>query len=123
MSDVKLDVTPSAEVVAQARQDVIVTDPRGRAIKLRKPGVLSQYRFVKMVGGEAATNPVYMGMVLPLLYVESIDADPVIIGSERALDALITRLDEDGIAFVQQKVSENFGGEKASEEKKDDAKN
>lgn len=108
MGDVKLDVKPSDEVVAQAKQAVEVIDERARVIVLRKPGVLAQYRLVEMLG-ESAGNQVYMGMVLPLIYVASIDGDPVTVPNKRQIDVLIQRLDEDGIKAVMEGVSTHFG--------------
>ena len=108
MSDVKLEIKPSAELIAEARAAIDITHGEHR-IHLRKPPVLAQFRFVKMIGGEASTNPVYMAMVMPLLYIESIDDDPVTMLNDRHLDALITRLDEDGVTAVQEAVTKHFG--------------
>ncbi|KAG0167309.1 hypothetical protein DFQ30_006189 [Apophysomyces sp. BC1015] len=51
-------------------------------------------------------------MVLPLIFVTAIDDDPVFQpASKREVEALIQRLDEDGIAAVLQGVQANFGSE------------
>ena len=44
----------------------------GRTIGLKKPAVLAQFRLVEVLG-ESAANDVHMGMVLPLMFVVSID--------------------------------------------------
>jgi hypothetical protein len=111
MGDPKVKVTlnPSDQIVQQANAEVTVSDERGRVIKLKKPGVLAQFRLIEALG-ETAKNEVYMGMVLPLIFVTSIDDDPVFQpASKREVEALIQRLDEDGIAAVLQGVQENFG--------------
>jgi len=111
MGDPKVKVTlnPSDQIVQQANAEVTVSDERGRVIKLKKPGVLAQFRLIEALG-ETAKNEVYMGMVLPLIFVTSIDDDPVYQpASKREVEALIQRLDEDGIAAVLQGVQENFG--------------
>jgi hypothetical protein len=108
MGDVKLELTPSAELVATAQSEAVVTDARGRAIKLRKPGVLAQYRLVETLGA-SASNQAYMGMVLPLIYVESIDGDPVSVNNKMQIEALIQRLDEEGIKAVMEGVQAHFG--------------
>lgn len=101
--------TPSEQIVATAAAEAVVTDARGRSIKLKKPGVLAQFRLVEMMG-ESAKNEVYMGMVLPLIFVCEIDGDPVFMpASKREVEALITRLDEDGIATVMDGVQRYFG--------------
>jgi hypothetical protein len=100
--------TASQQLIDQAKAQVVVTDAKGRAIVLRKPGVLAQYRLVEMLGA-SASNQAYMGMVLPLTFVESIDGDPVVIGTKRELEALIQRLDEQAIFVVATGVQKNFG--------------
>jgi len=105
---VKLTLTPSEQVVAKAA-DIIVTDSAGRAIKLKKPGVLAQFRLVEIMG-DTAKNQVYMGMVLPLIYVTAIDGEPVFQPTSKLqVEALIQRLDEHGIDAVMEGVNANFG--------------
>lgn len=112
MSKVKLEVaeqTPSEQAVAKAAAEVVITDANGRAIKLKKPGVLAQFRLVEILG-ESAKNQVYLGMVLPLVFVAEIDGDVVHQPqSKRELEALIQRLDEDGIAAISVAVEQHFG--------------
>lgn len=101
--------TPSEQLVKAAVQEVAVTDAKGRAIVLKKPGVLAQYRLVKLLG-EDAENRVYMSMVAPLIYAASIDGDPIgFPQSGREIDVLIQRLDEDGVAAVMKGVMANWG--------------
>lgn len=98
----------SAELVQQALREVIVTDPRGRQIKLTKPSPVMQFRLVKLLGDDAK-NETYVSMVLPLMYVSAINNEPVGFPvSQREIEALIMRLDEDGIATVMKGVMDNF---------------
>jgi hypothetical protein len=100
---------PSAQLIAKAIAEAVITDDRGRSIKLKKPGVLAQYRLIEILG-ETAKNQVYMGMVLPLIFVAEIDGEPVFQpSSKREVEALIQRLDEDGIAAVMAGVNAHFG--------------
>lgn len=109
MSDeMKVEITPSEQLVKSAQAEVTVTDGRGRVITLRKPGVLAQFRLVEAMG-ESASNSVYMSMILPLVYVASIDGDVVRTGSKREIEALIQRLDEDGVTTVMEKVRDTWG--------------
>jgi hypothetical protein len=88
---------------------ITVTDARQRKITLKKPSALAQYRIVE-VAGDAAANGTYMSMVLPLIFVVAIDDDPVLQPTSKLqLEALITRLDEDGISAVMQGVASEFG--------------
>lgn len=101
--------TPSEQVVAKAQAEVVVVDATGRSIKLKKPGVLAQYRLIETLG-DTAKNEVYTAMVLPLIFVAEIDGDTVFQPtSKREIEALIQRLDEAGVVAVQAGVSENFG--------------
>lgn len=103
-------IPPSAEVVAQAAATFTVTDERGRVITLKKPGVLAQFRLVQAVGPDTAKNQVYMGMVMPIIFVSAIDGDPVFPPSNfREVEALIQRLDDDGMEAVMTEVGKRFG--------------
>lgn len=105
---VTINPTPTQDVVAKAQAEVTVKDARGRVITLRKPGVLAQYRLVEVLG-DTARNDVYMNMVLPLIYVGAIDGEPSYQPAKKSeVEALIQRLDEDGIAAVVRGVAENF---------------
>jgi hypothetical protein len=106
---VKVTLNPTAEIIAKANAEIIVTDPSGRVIKLKKPGVLAQFRLVEALG-DTAQNAVYMGMVMPLIFVAEIDGDAVMPpNTKREVEALIQRLDTDGVNFVAQAVQDNFG--------------
>lgn len=111
MANVKINKeSPSEQLIAKAAQEVKITDARGRVITLRKPGVLAQYRLIEAVGPETARNTVYMNMTLPLIYVSDIDGAIVPAPTTKSqVEALITRLDEDGINAVVLGVTENFG--------------
>lgn len=109
MSKITIKATPSAEVIAMAVKPVVVVDGQGRAITLQKPGVLAQFRMIEMLG-DTAQNQVYVAMVLPLMFITDIDGEPVArCSTRRELDALIQRMDEDGVLAVTKGVAENFG--------------
>jgi hypothetical protein len=88
--------------------EVQVQDARGRTITLRKPGVLAQYRLVEALG-EVAKNVTYVDMIFPLLFVSAIDGKTVPLPAKKSeIEALIQRLDEDGIAAVMLGVQDKF---------------
>lgn len=104
-----MEETPSTQMIKSASAEVVVTDARGRAITLKKPGVLAQFRMIEMLGAAAAANQVFVNMVLPVTFVTAIDGDPVSRCSTRGeLDALIQRLDEEGIQAVMEGVPQHF---------------
>ena len=101
--------TASEQLIAGATEEAQVTDARGRVIKLRKPGVLAQFRIVETLGA-TASNETYMRMVLPLLYVGAIDGDDDISMTKKSeVEALIQRLDEDGLSAVVRGVAKHYG--------------
>ena len=109
MATVTINETPSAQVIAPTQAEYSVTDAQGRTIKLKKPAVLAQYRLVEALGA-SASNSAYMNMVLPLIYVVAIDEDVVYPAMKKSeVEALIQRLDEDGIQAVMEGVQEYFG--------------
>lgn len=100
---------PSEQVVAQALQEIKITDSTGRNYVLRKPGVLAQFRLVEALGDTAA-NQTYMRMVLPLLFVASIDDEQLLPPIKKPqVEALIQRLGDEGIEAVLKGVADNFG--------------
>ena len=119
MGEVKVKVHETAEVNQAApmgQQVVTVTDARGRVFSLKEPDVLAPYRIVQVVGGESAENRVYMNMIMPLLYLSTIDGDAVFTpASKREVDALIQRLGHDGVRVLRAGVETHFneGNEEA----------
>lgn len=102
-------LTPSQELIKKAATEVAVVDAIGRTIKLKKPGVLAQFRLVEALG-ETAKNQVYAAMVLPLIYVVAIDDMPIYQPTRKSeIEALIQQLDEHGVNAVMEAVQKNFG--------------
>lgn len=113
MSEPTVTVNPTEQLIAAANQSFDVTDARGRTITLRKPGVLAQFRLVEALG-ETASNATYVNMVLPLLFVHAVDGEQTgALASKVLVEALIQRLDDDGIAAVIKGVEEHFGKQDA----------
>lgn len=101
--------SPTAQVIAAAKAEFVFTDAKGRAITLKKPGVLAQYRLIEALG-PSASNETYVSMVLPLIYVAKIDDDVLTPPTTKIqVEALIQRLDEEGVAGVMENVQANFG--------------
>jgi hypothetical protein len=95
--------------------DVQVTDARGRVLTLRKPNVLAQYRLVDMLG-QKAENRVYLAMVLPMLYLHAIDGDVANFANQRELEAIIQKLDEEGLESLNDGIGEHFRRGKPEED-------
>lgn len=108
--------TPSQEIVRSASDEFTIQDENGRSITLKKPGILAQYRLIEMMG-DSAQNQVYMGMVLPILYVTAIGGDPVPAPAKKIqVEALISRLDDAGVTAVMAAINERFGAQSQDED-------
>ena len=117
MATVTINETPSKEAIAKTQLEFSVIDSTGRTIKLKKPSVLAQYRLIEVLA-DSAKNEVYMAMVLPLIYITSIDDEAVYQPiSKREVEALIQKLDEEGIQAVMEGVQEHFGTQDAEKDK------
>ncbi len=100
----KITVHQTSEAVTQHVNQPEIVTAGAMAITVKKPGVLAQYRIVEVVG-DSAKNEVYMGMVMPLLWVTEIDGEPVPPpGTKRELEALIQRLGEDGVSALMTHI-------------------
>jgi hypothetical protein len=100
--------TPSQQVVAQATNEVSVQDSAGRTIVLRKPNPLTKLRFIDAMG-ESSSNKLWAGTVWPLMYVVSIDGQPVPAPAQKAqIEALYQRLDEHGYEAVSTAHEQHF---------------
>ncbi len=111
---------PEAMMTAATMAEVEVTDKLGRMIKMRDPGPLAQYHIVEVVGSERAKNEVWMGMVMPILFVTEIGGEPAFFPqSYGELEATITRLGHDGLTAVMTEFQKTWGGKEAVEKDRD----
>jgi hypothetical protein len=102
--------TASEQLVAKAAASIEIPYAGGHKLVIRKPGVLAQYRLVEALGPEKSKNQTLVNMYLPLVYLASIDGDPV--GSPAnslEVDAIVTALDEDGLNALMMGVEKHFG--------------
>ncbi len=107
-ADDSASLTPSAILIKDAQTEIVVTDSLGRAIRLRKPNALAQYRLIEVLG-DSAKNERYTNMVSPLIFVRAIDGEEVRLPKNKGeVDALIQRLDDEGITAVVQGILEHY---------------
>ena len=94
---------------------VEVQDATGRTLRLNRPNALAQYRLVDALGA-SAENRVYLGMTIPLIYLTAIDGEQVAQPTSKLqIEALIQRLDEDGLMALNDGIAANFSRDKAEE--------
>lgn len=110
--------SPAAQALQKANEEVVIKDSKGRSITLKQPGVLAQFRMMEALGDELSRNSAYMMMSLPMLFITSIDGDPVYQPKTKLEhEALIQRLDHHGIDAVVMGVREHFGAPDPEKEK------
>jgi hypothetical protein len=81
--------------------ETVITDAAGRRLTLRRVGVLETLRLYKALGPELSNNAPYLSAARIAASVQMIDDVPVPFPtSESALEALLQRLDEDGVVAV-----------------------
>jgi hypothetical protein len=79
----------------------IISDKAGRALSLRRVGVLETLRLYKALGPELAINEAYMGLAMIAASVAVIDGVPVPFPSgEAGVETCLERLGEDGAEAV-----------------------
>lgn len=99
--------------------DNLVTDSKGRVLKVVEPDVLAESRLMRMVGAEAALNPAYMRLyVIPAVSVVEIDAEEMPFPmTQREVDAAISRLGHEGIDAVVAHIAKKRKTEEDAEVK------
>lgn len=114
---VKMQIVEAAQPqAAEAPKDVTVTDARGRVIGIKKPPFLAQFRLTEGLG-QTASNDAYMNMIAPVLYVASINGDPVSTPTTKLqVEAILQRLDEDGYSAVFKGMMEHFDATKSDQQ-------
>lgn len=81
----------------------------GMRLKIRKPRNVAQLRLISLVGAEDAKNQVYMSLVSPLLWIESIDDEPVgMLVSKRELEALFERVGDEGLTAIVEHIAKTI---------------
>jgi hypothetical protein len=84
----------------------IITDRAGRALSLRRVGVLETLRLYKALGPELSVNEAYMGLATIAASVAVLDGVPMPFpGSEAGVETVLERLGEDGASAVAAAIA------------------
>lgn len=102
--------SPSEEVVRSATEIKYATDARGRRIGVVRPKALLRFRLLKILGAENAKNEPLLGNAMLAFLVREIHGETIPpVNSERQLEAMIDRLDDDGLAAVAECLQKEYG--------------
>lgn len=92
--------TATQDLIAKALKEEVLVDGKNRRLMVRKPSALAQFRLIEAMG-DTAQNQTYMQMIQPLIYLAKIDEDLIPTpSSKEEVEALITRLDDEGLASL-----------------------
>jgi hypothetical protein len=108
--------SPSQTIVKAANQPVIVTDALGRKIGIKKMKPLDRLKMFEVIGSGNSENQFYLGYASLAYHVTSIDGDPVNRpASKLQLEALVQRLEDEGMDAVAKGIEEHFAPENTDE--------
>ena len=108
--------TPSRSIVRAANAEEFIEDSRGRRLGVRKLKVLERLNMLKLIGNGNSDNLLYVSSVSPAFLVTSIDGDPVEKPTTQLqLDALVQRLDEEGLEAITLWASRENGQSEAED--------
>ena len=95
-----------AKVAINADKTATVTDDLGRVIKVKKLSALRRMQLFRAIGPEASENGQYLGHAALAASVVEFNGDAVPFPSSlAALEALVSRLDDEGLAAAAQGIS------------------
>jgi len=98
--------TPSSRLIAAAQAAPEATDAQGRRLTLRRLTALDKLRLFKAAGPVLAQNQPWLGMALLAASVAAIDEVPLPPpASEGQIEALVSRLGDDGIDAVARALA------------------
>lgn len=101
--------TPSSAIIAAANTTVTITDAQGRNITIKRIGALDRLKMFEVIGSANAGNEAYLGYAALAFHVTAIDGDPIIRPTSKLqLEALVQRLDDDGLQAVAMGVATHF---------------
>jgi hypothetical protein len=101
--------TPSQAIIRAGNAEHFATDALGRRIGVRKLKALERIRMLEVIGKGNSDNLAYLAEVAPAFMVTSIDDEPVAKPTSKIqLEALIQRLDDEGLAAVLELAQEHF---------------
>lgn len=102
--------SPSEEVVRDANAVVHVTDARGRKWGVKRLGPAKRMRLFAILGNDLAQNQMYLGHAALAASVVDVDGEEIPFPQTALLlEALVQRMDDDGLEAVAGAIAEHFG--------------
>lgn len=108
MSNVNVEMiesTPTQEILKRANSFVEMTDESGRVFKIKKASLLDRAKIFETLG--SVKSEMYMQLVLPLIYVVSIDGvNRPPFSSKIVIEKFLETVGEDGMAAIAKGLVE-----------------
>jgi hypothetical protein len=93
--------SPSQVIVKAAAKTSSHTDALGRVIRVRRLGPVDRMRLFRLLGSEDSGNSAYLSYALMAASVTAIDGEAFgAPASRKEIEALIQRLDDEGLAAI-----------------------
>jgi hypothetical protein len=103
---------------------VTVEDKQGRSIEVRKLKPIERMRLFQMIGAENAMNGPYLGYANLAYSVSKLEGEAVPVPQNvTGLEAMVKRLDQDGLDAVGEAFKKLYPDAAAQEEAQADLKN
>lgn len=94
-------MSPSVSIIQASSQTDTVVDSQGRRLSIRKLTALDKLRLFKAAGPVLSQNQPWLGMAMLASSIVAIDDVPVPCAvNEQQIEALVSRLGDDGIEAI-----------------------
>jgi hypothetical protein len=105
--------SPSQAMVNDANKAFSAKDARGRTIAVKKLKPWDRLKMLEVIGAGQSDNAMYVGYASLVFYVVKIDDEAIARPTSKLqVEALMQRLDDDGLDTVGSLVEEHFGEKK-----------
>lgn len=119
---IKVNKTPSDQIVNASKKEVAVIDKEGRTLVLCEPSWFTRAGFLGAISGEKASNNAYLNIVSPLAYLVSIDKQPVVITKQLDIDGYLKQLGNSGFEAIGNAMIDYFSSNSSLDEEKEKIK-
>jgi len=102
---------PSKVIIEDSEKSITVSDKSGRSILVRQPNALDTLRLFKAAGPTLAQNEAWLAMAGTACCAREIDGIPIPTPiNESQIEALVSRLGDDGLAAIAASLVSGSGG-------------
>lgn len=119
---IKVNTSPSEQIVNSSKKEISIVDKEGRTLVLCEPTWFARANFLGAISGDKASNNAYLSVVSPLIYLVSINKQPVIITKQLDIDGYLKQLGNAGFEAIGNAMLEHFSSDSSLDEEKEKIK-